>query len=122
MDGQLVEIYESVIDAEKALGLNHPSKISYVCNGQRKSCNGYIWKYIDGSVQGTVDPYRNMREKEVYQCDKSGNIVNVYKSMADAENKSGIKRNNIYRVCRGERKTAGGYIWRYSDELQNKTI
>lgn len=122
MDGQLVEIYESVTDAEKALGLNHPSKISYVCNGQRKSCNGYIWKYIDKDIQDIISPYQNACEKRVCQYDKGGNIINVYKSATDAENKTGIKRKNIYRVCRGERMSTGGYIWRYEDELQNKTI
>ena len=122
MKGQLINIYKSVKDAEESLGLKHPSKISYVCSGQRKSCNGFIWKYIDKDIQDIISPYQNACEKRVCQYDKSGNIINVYKSATDAENKTGIKRKNIYRVCRGERMSTGGYIWRYANELQNKTI
>lgn len=54
MEGHLVKIYESVKDAEKTLGLKHPSKISYVCNGQRKSCNGYVWRYLDELQNKTI--------------------------------------------------------------------
>lgn len=114
--------HESVKDAERNLGLKHPSKISYVCNGQRKSCNGYIWRYIDGDVQCFVNPYQNMRERRVCQYDKEGNIINIYKSVTDAENATGIRSENIYRVCREERKTTGDYVWRYLDELQDKAI
>lgn len=122
IDGQFIRLYGSVVDAEKMLGLKHPSKISYVCSGQRKSCNGYIWKYIDKDIQDIISPYQNACEKRVCQYDKGGNIINVYKSATDAENKTGIKRENIYRVCRGERMSTGGYIWRYSDEIQDEAI
>ena len=78
---------------------------------------GYIWKYIDKDIQDIISPYQNACEKRVCQYDKGGNIINVYKSATDAENKTGIKRKNIYRVCRGERMSTGGYIWRYEDAI-----
>lgn len=33
--------------------------------------------------------------------------------MREAQRKTGIR--NIYTVCNGNRKTAGGYIWKYID-------
>lgn len=117
IEGQLVRIYESVKDAETALGLKHPSRITYACSGYRKSAHGYMWKYIDKDIQDTIGMYRNLHEKRVCQYDKGGNIINIYKNATDAETKTGIKRENIYRVCRGERKSTGGYIWRYSNEI-----
>lgn len=37
----------------------------------------------------------------------------VYNSLQEAENMTGILKSNIYKVCRGYRKTAGGMGWKY---------
>lgn len=37
----------------------------------------------------------------------------VFESMADAYRKTGVFQNSISQVCRGERKTAGGYHWKF---------
>ena len=42
---QTGEIFESLNMAERATGVNH-SKISMVCQGKRKSANGFTWKYV----------------------------------------------------------------------------
>ncbi len=42
-------------------------------------------------------------------------FISEYDSLADAEKETGIFQTHISKVCRGERKTAGGYIWKYSD-------
>jgi hypothetical protein len=42
-------------------------------------------------------------------------FIREYDSLADAEKETGIFQTHISKVCRGERKTAGGYIWKYSD-------
>lgn len=47
VDGKLIKIHNSVVDAEKAIGVKHPSKISYACRGERKSACGYIWRYVN---------------------------------------------------------------------------
>ena len=36
-----------------------------------------------------------------------------YKSLSDASRKTKIPIANIHKVCNGQRKTAGGYHWRY---------
>ena len=35
----------------------------------------------------------------------------IYNSMHEAERITGIPNSNISKVCKGERKTAGGYHW-----------
>lgn len=49
----------------------------------------------------------------VKQLDETGNIINVYPSIKEASNVTGINQNNILRVCKNKRGSAGGYIWRY---------
>ena len=44
----------------------------------------------------------------------SGELVNEYNNIRLAEKKTGISNSNISQVCKGRRKTAGGYIWQYA--------
>ena len=37
----------------------------------------------------------------------------VYESIREAERQTGIKNGGMRAVCKGERKTAGGYSWKY---------
>ena len=41
----------------------------------------------------------------------------VFQSLNEAEKITGVKYQGISRVCRGGRKTAGGYHWEYYDEV-----
>lgn len=50
-------------------------------------------------------------EIAVYQIDSNRNIVNSYRSMAEAERQTGINHRNISRACAKE-GTAGGYYWK----------
>lgn len=52
--------------------------------------------------------------KKVCQYDMQGNIVRVWDSVKDATEQLGIR--NISQACRGLRKQAGGYKWRYKNE------
>lgn len=45
LDGKLVKIYPSTIDAAKETGL-HQGNIVLCCQGKRHTCGGYIWQYI----------------------------------------------------------------------------
>lgn len=59
-------------------------------------------------------------QKKVYQFDKKGNFLNEYESVAEAERQTEIHHGNIVRVCKGQRKTAGGYVWSYDRALCEK--
>lgn len=56
------------------------------------------------------------KQRSVVMCDKkTGKELKVFDSMKTAMKETGLYRTLISRVCRGERKTAGGYIWKYAD-------
>lgn len=61
--------------------------------------------------------------KCVFQYDKSGNYISSFPSLHEAERVTNINQERISRVCRhiGDRKTAGGFIWRFSNEPITKT-
>ena len=53
--------------------------------------------------------------KKVAQIEpKTMKIINIFYSASEASRQLNIsRRDSIARVCRGERKTCKGYIWKY---------
>lgn len=51
--------------------------------------------------------------KSVSQYFPNGTLFATYKSLSEAERLTNISTGSISQCCRGLRKTAGGFIWRY---------
>lgn len=47
------------------------------------------------------------------QFSLDGNKVNEFISLTEAQLQTGVELHNISECCRGNSKTAGGYIWEY---------
>ena len=88
-------------------------KYSAMRRGKPKSeeCKRKISKSNSGKIrsQATKELLSDLRSFAVV-CTETGV---EYKNAYIAESQTGITRSGINRVCRGERKTAGGYHWRY---------
>lgn len=57
---------------------------------------------------------------KIYQCDKiTHEVLNTFNSYLEAARCCNISDDNISRVCRGLRKTAGGYFWK-SEQITSK--
>ena len=78
---------------------------------------GYEWKTSICSRTGknnTGCPHcskSKINAKCVIKMSLDGTIISEYPSAMDAERQTGVK--HISKVCRGERKSAGGFIWKY---------
>lgn len=59
------------------------------------------------------EKFRKSMGKVVLQFTKNGDFLKEWICMRVAQRETGIR--NIDVVCRGERKTAGGYIWKYKE-------
>lgn len=58
----------------------------------------------------------NNPSKQVLQYSKIGEFIAEYPSEMEAERKTGCNHSNIYKCCKGKRKSTGGYIWKYKEE------
>lgn len=56
---------------------------------------------------------RGTKCKPVLQYSMNGEFIKEWETPRDAFLTLGIQAQNIAKVCRGERKSSGGYIWRY---------
>ena len=45
-DGELIQIWSSINEAGRQLGISH-GNISLVVQGKRKTCGGFVWKYVE---------------------------------------------------------------------------
>jgi hypothetical protein len=49
---------------------------------------------------------------------KNYKIIKIWGCINDAERQLKIHQSNIIKCCRGERKTTGGYQWKYFEEVE----
>ena len=56
--------------------------------------------------------------RKVNQYDLQGNFIKQWNSITDflKENDLNLKNSNITTCCKGKRKNAYGFIWKYADE------
>lgn len=64
--------------------------------------------------------YTRKSTKKVSQYDKNGTLIAIYENANAAFEKTGIC--NIPKVLHGIIKSAGGYVWKYTDEPLHKPI
>ena len=65
----------------------------------------------NNAYSNCVEAMAATHKKKVKQLSKSGELLKVWDSCADAE--KALKIKNIYRGANGTRKTVGGYRWEY---------
>lgn len=62
-------------------------------------------------------------KQKVYQYDLKGNFIKEYSSIKEASDETLIERSCISHCCLNDRKTAGNFIWTYTnnkEELEKK--
>lgn len=126
LDGNYINTYKSSCEANRLTGAPQ-SHILRCCKRHSgfKSCHGYQWRFANdcndiGEYEIDKERYKtrknNVPTKSVNCYTKDMIFVKNYKSITEANNELNISNGKITEVCKGRRKTAGGYIWRYADE------
>jgi len=68
------------------------------------------------------DLLRDANRKEVQQWSKDGTeLIRTFASIEDATRETGADGSHICKVCKGERKTAGGFHWKFVQEEDVQT-
>lgn len=58
-------------------------------------------------------------KKRCLQYDKQMNLIKEWESISEASRKLKIGNSNITECCKGKRKTAGNYIWKFKGGIIN---
>ena len=107
--GTLVDKHPNLSVAGAVVGLTKQG-LSNVCLSVNKVCKGFYWTYdyID-----TFLPLKDLRRKKVQQYTIEGEFINEFNSVSEASKQTGYNKTSIAKVCRRERKSSGGYHWKY---------
>lgn len=107
-DGKLLKRYNSLEDAANAVNAIK-QQISRACLSVNNKFDRYYWSY---EKQEPFMPQEDQRKKGVCQYTLEGALLACFKSIAEASRETGIGKSCIAKVCRNERKVAGGYIFK----------
>lgn len=124
LNGNIIKIWLSIIDASRELGLSKEG-IYQCCSNCYPHCRtlgGFIWRYFEDELTKEYIDSCNKRwnEKSVAQYSLSDKLICVFKNMSEAELKTGVSHSHISGCCKKIRKTADGFIWKYYDESDIK--
>lgn len=91
--------------------IENPDKLPEVNHkNEDKTCNEY-WN-LEWCT--TLYNIRYSSAKKINQYDLEGNFVKTWDSISDV--KRSLRIYNIDSCCKGKRKTAGKYIWKYYED------
>lgn len=77
------------------------------------------WTTPKGNTQHAITTkLQKPHPKPVQQYTKEGEYITTYDSILEASAKTGANDRHISCVCRGKRKTCGGFVWKYVNAEQ----
>ena len=121
---ELNKIYNSISEAARELNLQMKN-ISKVCYGERKTCGGYSWSFVENTSKEFLN--KNTQTKNIKINNRYGEIKVIclenkitYKSIAEASLKTGANKTQISKCCRGISCTAKGLHWAYYEDWVNR--
>lgn len=118
LNGNYIKTWGSLSDASNELNIGRPD-ICSVCKGKKKSAGGYMWILEEDYDENKKYIYNNKcgeyNKRKIIQISKKDEVIKIWDCISDAE--SFYKIRHISDVCKGKRKTSGGYKWKYYEEV-----
>ena len=112
---KIISKYRSVTIASKENNISKGT-IVFCATGRTKTGGGFIWCYEDDYYDGKYDGFvADETKKPVAQINmKTGEILKVFLSVTEAKAEIGGKSaSDISQCCKGIRKSAYGYKWKF---------
>ena len=112
-----VTIFNSITDAAEYYGFNRCS-IDLAIKEHNGAIKGKHFIYFDDLPKdynfNEKNDFEIHRNNQIYQYDNDLKLIHLYKESSELKEKCPqYNYANIWRVCKGKRKTAYGFIWSF---------
>lgn len=111
---KIIKIWDCMGDVERELGISK-GNVSACCKRKNKTAGGFIWRYYEEDFTDELHVWN--KNIQVAQYSLSGELIGIFSSLKEASSKIGVNSKTISLCCKGNRKTAGGYIWKYYEYI-----
>ena len=88
----------------------HKNKISEALSGEK---NPNFGKHHSEESKKKISESKGVNG--IIQYSKDGKFIAEYPSIMEAERQTGCNNSHIGSCCKGKRKSAGGFIWKYKE-------
>lgn len=106
---KISERMKQLWEEKKRIGYtSSPKLLEALAKGRQKRLD-------DAKLRKQQNPKTLGRKQRVAKLDEAGNILEQFESIEEAALKSGAINQVISAVCRGVKKHAGGFRWKYLD-------
>ena len=105
------------VDGTRTLQINHKDgdkQNNNYLNLEFTTASHNIRHAFENGLFTIIEGFEHSQSKPVKKYSKSGIYIEIFGSAGVASVKTGIQRRNICKCANNERKTAGGYIWKYN--------
>lgn len=127
-DGTFIKTWGCINEAAIYYNVKNKSISCVLDEKLHRRCKGFQWRRYDEfkdccDIEAWKDNYTSSHSmKKVIQYDLKNNFIFEYHSVKEATKETKVGSSCISSCCRGEQKTAGGFIWKYADEVENNTL
>jgi hypothetical protein len=114
-EGYFIKVWDNVNLIEHQLGIK--SKTVYRCISLNSIVESkYLFKWWSEDYPEKIKFISKTRRKKiVYQYDKDCNLIKIHPSVFTAGTTTSIDPSSIFNAIKGNRSTAGNFIWSYTD-------
>jgi len=124
-EGQFMFEYSSLKDAEQKTGIK-ADNIRACCTKAKKgsttvSAGGYLWRYKSCWDGNNIEPCKQQKALEVLKLDPiTEEIIEEYANLTEAAKNNSILISNLSAIVNNhaQRKTCGGYKWKYKNDVK----
>lgn len=115
---ELIKVFPSIAAAAREIDCNETT-IRNCLKNKTYSTMGFFWCYENEELPKNIKIINKTGKRKINQYDLNNNYIFTYNSSADAARAVAPDKNInsvsscILQVCKGKRKTAYGYKWKY---------
>lgn len=119
--GTYIKEYFSAAEASRETGICVSTILACLDNIGNRTAGGFIWvRSSDYDDKNNNYSYTNIHFRPVVQLDKNGVYIAEFETCKEAQRAMGkMNSNAINACCRGDAKSAYGFVWIYKDEYDD---